>query len=125
MVVVSRVSWHVLRALMTEIRSEIDRVYWNVHQSYWRNYECGCPVVELDIPGLRWRQPVPCDDADCSGEFAFDGVVISWSKGFERSMFHSSSDITPAQWVEWFNRVMAACERYEAKSPFNRGRTRR
>lgn len=104
-----------LEALLVGIRSEIDRVYWNVNQRRWRASGCECPVTDAGIDGLRWTQPVEWDDADCSGEFEFDGVVVSWYKHLGRGMSAAGASLEPAEWVAWFDRVIDACDLFEER----------
>ena len=104
----------VVSALMFDIRSELDRVYGNVNQRRWRNDECGCPSAPLGIEGMKWEQPSPDDDMDCSGSFTFDGVTVGWYKWLGRGM-SSDAERTPAEWVAWFDRVIDACDLFEER----------
>lgn len=104
-----------VKAIMFGVRSEIDRVFWNVHQRPWRRDGlCACPIEDARIEGLRWTQPAEWDDADCSGEFEFRGVTISWYKRLGRGMSASTS-MSPTEWVDWYDAIFDICDLFEER----------
>lgn len=123
-------------ALLTAIRSEISRVYWNVHQKPF--YDAGGSDIgssydhwsdrdkfgkpPLGIPGMDWNPYYNWggspEDEDWDQEsadapnFAFEGVEFRWYKYFGRSL--NVSVVWPAEkWCRWFERAMQTLRAFE------------
>jgi hypothetical protein len=118
-------------ALVTAIRDELSRVYWNVNQKKWKggpsydgwsseDQECSYEPLP---PGIEWRDYYNWggspDDADWDqGEankpnFSFEGVEVRWYKRFGRSM--NVNVVWPGEkWMRWFERCMQTIYAYES-----------
>lgn len=124
-------------ALVSAIRDELDRVYWNVNQKKWKggprwdgwNHEdAECSYDPLP-PGIEWRGYYnwggsPEDDdwdqteAD-KPNFSFEGVEVRWYKHFGRSM--NVNVVWPAEkWQRWFERCMQTIYAYESRHSLSR-----
>lgn len=122
-------------ALITSLRSEIARVYWNVNEKAF--YDAGPGDIggdrgwasnpaetrpPLGIPGIEWWPyynwgGIP-EDADWDQgaanrpNFSFEGVEIRWYKRFGRSM--NVNVVWPAEkWVRWFERCRQTLRAWE------------
>lgn len=113
-----------VEALLSAIRSEIARVYWNVHQQGWNAAGCGDIGYgaggggsdDPKIPGIEWHAYSWDADADAAQvdvpNFAFAGVAVRWYKYFGRGMT-VNQQWTPDQWVAWFDRCLAVITAYD------------
>lgn len=120
-------------ALVTAIRGELGRVYWNVNQKKWKgspgyegwnlkDQECSYEPLP---PGIEWcgyynwgGSPED-DDWDQSEadkpNFSFEGVEVRWYKRFGRSM--NVNVVWPAdKWLRWFERCMQTIYAYESQA---------
>jgi hypothetical protein len=115
-----------VEALLSHIRHEIARVYWNVNQKPWsgcddfgesdeRNYDTGIPGVEWH-PYYNWGGSPDDDDWDQSEadkpNFSFEGVEIRWYKHIGRSL-NTNCQWHPEKWARWFERCMQTISAYE------------
>lgn len=121
------------QALVTAIRDELARVYWNVNQKKWkgassydgwgdRDEECSYEPLPQ---GIEWRGYYnwggsPEDGDWDQGEadkpnFSFEGVEVRWYKRFGRSM--NVNVVWPAEkWLRWFERCMQTIYAYESQN---------
>jgi hypothetical protein len=118
-------------ALVSAIRNELSRVYWNVNQKRWAGdeEEYNGTIDGKDCeplpPGITWQlyynwggSP---DDDDWNLElannpnFSFEGVEIRWYKRFGRSL--NVNVVWPAEkWLRWFERCMQTIYAYESEN---------
>lgn len=93
-----------VNALVCGLLSELSRVYWNRTQT---RYELGHAT---GVPGLDVRS-YWCGDEESSEaslpNLAFGNVEIRWYKYPGRGM-SCNREMTPAQWVTWFDACMLA-----------------
>jgi hypothetical protein len=123
-------------ALITSLRSEIARVYWNVNQKSF--YDAGPGDIggdegargepesapRLGIPGVEWwpyynwggsPEDADWDQAAASRpNFSFEGVEVRWYKHFGRSL--NVNVVWPAEkWVRWFERCRETLRAWEGQ----------
>lgn len=121
-----------VRAMISHIRDDLARAYWNTQQKMWEAsgefdwWEEGKQrphgLTPLP-PGIEWRHYYnwggsPDDDdwdqAQANApNFAFEGVEIRWYKRFDRSM-NANVVWEPTKWVRWFERCIQTIEAWEA-----------
>lgn len=98
-------------ALMLHVLDEIDRVYWNNHQEHWERHD------DPKIPGLTFRpywwgnEEAPEADLPNLVVDGFD-LEIRWYKHAGRST-SCNRELTPAEWVEWFDCAMGTVRKAE------------
>ena len=89
-------------ALVRELLNQIGRVFWNVHQQQWDEYD------DPEIPGLTyhhyWWGDEEAPEA-AQPNFAFDGVEIRWYKYPGRGM-SCNKQLTAAEWCAWFQKCL-------------------
>ncbi len=118
-----------VRAMISHLRSELARAYWNTQQKFWeegpgfdwedKDKEHGLTPLP---PGIEWRRYYnwagsPNDEDWDQGQasapnFAFEGVKIRWYKHFGRSM-NANVVWEPVKWVRWFERCVQTIEAWE------------
>lgn len=121
-------------ALITSLRSEIARVYWNVNQRAFYGAgasdiggmrDWGAPAESappLGIPGIEWwpyynwgGSPEDDDwdqDAANRPNFSFEGVEVRWYKHFGRSL-NVNVVWSAEKWVRWFERCHQTLRAWE------------
>jgi hypothetical protein len=119
-------------ALVSAIRDELSRVYWNVNQKPWAGtpngydwWDKGPLAYEPLPPGIEWRGyynwgDSPEDDDWDQGEadkpnFSFEGVEVRWYKRFGRSM-NVNVVWSAEKWARWFERCMQTIYAYESEN---------
>lgn len=129
-------------ALITSLRSEIARVYWNVNQKAF--YDAGSGDIggrrswgepeesapPLGIPGIEWWPyynwgGCPEDDdwdqeAANRANFSFEGVEVRWYKHFGRSM-NVNVVWSAEKWVRWFERCRQTLRAWEDERGHHHG----
>jgi hypothetical protein len=113
-------------ALLSEIRSELSRVYWNVNQKPW----AGRPHPDWDEkteyrplpPGIQWNpyynwsgSPEDEDwDQKEAGKpnFSFEGVEFRWYKNFGRSL-NVNVCWSADKWLRWYERCIQTITAYD------------
>ena len=119
------------QALVSAIRDELSRVYWNVNQKPWAGSPQGYdwwnePLSYEPLPpGIEWRGYYnwggsPEDDDWDQGEadkpnFSFEGVEVRWYKQFGRSM-NVNVVWSAEKWQRWFERCMQTIYAYESQN---------
>jgi hypothetical protein len=123
----------IVHAVVSEIRGEIERVFWNVNQRVWGFGEVDygktwgwntpdLPENGTGIPGLAWRAyynwgGCPSDD-DWDKEqaalpnFSFEGVEVRWYKRYGRSM-NVNVVWSAEKWNRWLERCLQTLRAYE------------
>lgn len=120
-------------ALVSAIREEISRVYWNVNQRpfygnvrdreyvlSWALQDASAPP--LGIPGIEWwpyynwgGAPGDTDWDQAAADranFSFEGVEFRWYKNFGRSL--NVNVVWPAEkWQRWFMRCIQTLDAWE------------
>lgn len=94
-------------ALLNDILSEIERVFWNRNQKEWDGYE------DPEIDGIEFRKYWWGDeDAPEAAlpNFKFENVEIRWYKYPGRGM-SVNVELTHLEWCEWFDRCIALIQK--------------
>lgn len=99
-------------ALLEWLMKEIGRVFWNREQEEWDRY------VDPRIDGIEYRPYYWGEDEAIAAlpNFKLTGepFEIRWYKHSWRGL-SCTHNLTPAQWVEWFNRGLALVHTVDEK----------
>jgi hypothetical protein len=125
------------RALLNEIRRELNRVYRNVNQKQWAGSPNYDPWSDEKAeyrplpPGIEWNpyynwggspDNPDWDQAEANKpNFSFEGVEFRWYKRFGRSL-NVNVCWSADKWVRWYQRVMQTISAYEDENTsYNHG----
>lgn len=110
---------NLIQALMLQILWRTDTVYWNLNQESWGegNSRCSCaewhPMPAMQIGAIRVTEEVSEEAMSRWATYWFDGIGVTTETAGKRRYRYGACDpvLTEAQWVDWFNRVMAELDR--------------
>lgn len=107
---------HLIEALMIQIIWQARISYWNINQKIWehREQETDCaewfyPLEPISIGRFRASILGHSDGDEKWLELSFDGISVQ-SELSSKRLFHYGVHepvLTDAQWVDWFNRILA------------------
>ena len=101
-------------ALLEWLMKEIERVYWNREQEEWDRY------ADPKIEGIEFRPYYWGDDPVISEQPNFKltkgKLEIRWYKHSCRGL-SCTHDLSPGQWVYWFNKALAVIHASERRQP--------
>jgi len=107
-----------VEALLSYIREEVQRIYWNINQKELNLETDEWVEKEFAFRPYDWNFDVESEKRDSQvSNIEFDGVKINFYKHFWRSMT-SNIDKSKVQWIKWFekfNKVLSKLEKNNLK----------